>query len=359
MTVGKSTRTHHEESDKNDALGRKLITDSVYPPVSGPASQPCATDLSTGILCLERVRTLTGNAELNRLAEQLLQDDGRRLGPTLLRRCMPRFYAHARRVRKERAVLRRWGWSVNVDELANTEIVDTRLLIMLGKMMDVAMDGAAVHAGVQHTYGYLLSTVMTPFGYKRDRWIQPTIELGFGLPESTLQAFPKRGTLLANLTCFLDQLAFPNQRLPKIIGTRPVLPTPLRIDRNQPKRKNKAAPELRAKRSVENGWRITERLTSRRKGLSRRLEIYTDLIPFPYSSNTADVGLLVYSLRENESPPKLITTFPIGPSMMENMLDGQPYGSNVEVRLRFNAYVKGYFGRVVRGKRSCTALPGD
>ena len=43
------------------------------------------------------------------------------------------------------------------------------------------MTGRAVHSGHMHTYGYLLTNLRTPFGFKRTRWTSSTIGLGLGL----------------------------------------------------------------------------------------------------------------------------------------------------------------------------------
>ncbi len=276
---------------------------------------------------------MTSNIELNRLTARLLENAGDLVVAARLREQMPRFYSHLRRVKKERAVLGRWGHSVNVDELTGTEIVDPRLLLMLGQATDVPMNGPAYHAGVQHTYGYLLSAIKTPFGYKRDRWIQPTIEHGFGLPQSSLQAFPKRGTLLANLTNFLTNITCPDQRPPRIIGANSPI---TRFDFRQ-----------------LSGWRITERVGQGSKSRRRTLEIRTDLIPFLHVPKQGSVALLVYSIRENDLPIKLITTFPIGAAALDELLSDKPLGRSVDVRLRFNAHAQGFCGRIIRGSREC------
>jgi hypothetical protein len=98
---------------------------------------------------------------------------------------------------------------VNFDEHAHAQIVAMPVLAALGKRLGVRGEGAHVHAGLQHTYGYLLSTLATPFGYKRARWVDGEIERGLGLPAGLLGPTPVKGTLYANVTCLLTRMVFP------------------------------------------------------------------------------------------------------------------------------------------------------
>jgi hypothetical protein len=245
-----------------------------------------------------------------------------------MRAQMPRFLAHLKRVRGERAVLRRWGKCVNVDEFSGTEIVAPRILEMLGRQTGADMKPPALHAGVQHTYGYLLSLTPTPFGFKRSRWLQPTIEAGFDLPPGSLQAFPRRGTLLTNLTDFLSQLALREQRSLKILGPHPV--------------STSWSP------SGVSGWRVRETITTER---STEVVLQIDLIPFIHPPRAGQCALLVYSMSVNNQPVRLITTFPIDDAMLTEMLE-LPRGRRVEIRPRFNAHVSDLGNQPLPGRRS-------
>src|SRR5262249_2770464 len=97
---------------------------------------------------------------------------------------------------------------VNVDEYAGQTIVHPEILRAIGELAGVRMRSPVVHAGLQHTYGYLFSLIETPYGAKRDRWVTTDLETGFGLELSLLGEKPHDGTLLANLTWFLGRIVF-------------------------------------------------------------------------------------------------------------------------------------------------------
>ena len=225
---------------------------------------------------------------LPKLSEQLSAAASERDRFTRLRVGMPRLFRHLRRVGKERSVLTRWGRSVNTDEFANQDIVAPDILSLLGEIIGVPMRPPGFHAGIQHTYGYLLSRIATPYGFKRDRWIQSTIEGGFGLPRQSLQALPRRGTLLGNLTIFLSRLSLRDQPPVKIVGSMA----------------NFNVSEL----DDVKGCRIEEsfQLRSGSGTRHRDLQLRTDLFPFPRpTSDDRDRSLLVYSIREGTKPAKL------------------------------------------------------
>jgi hypothetical protein len=270
-------------------------------------------------------------SDLPRLAKSLINAADDRARKTLLRQQQPRFYSHLRRLAVERFALGRWGRSVNLDELAGIEIVDPSILRLIGAVTGTAMKAPGYHAGLQHTYGYLLSLIETPFGFKRDRWITSTIEDGFGLPANSLQAFPNRGTLLVNLTAFLSQLSLADQNRLRTTGA--------------------VASFDRVEFSQIRGQRIVEQANFRdRSNAPQRIEIRTDIIPFLHTGRDAQ-SLLVYTLRRNSGPAKLITTFPIGTAAATDLLDRSRLGGKQPIRLRFNAYLEGFPSTGTTGKR--------
>ena len=118
-----------------------------------------------------------------------------------LRECVPLVVAQLEKDGSREALLNLWGTSSNADASSpDTPTVHPLLLSELGKLAGKEMGGEVVHAGLMHTYGYLLSNLKTPFGFKRARYTQPTVELGLGLPKGLLSPRPNNGTLLANLT---------------------------------------------------------------------------------------------------------------------------------------------------------------
>ena len=106
------------------------------------------------------------------------------------------------------ALLELWGESINYDELANGEIVRPETLAFLAARLGAAGPrGRIIHAGLEHTYGYLFSLLPTKFGFKRARWVRPDIEQGLGLPRGAAGPAPSEGTLLSNITCLAGGIA--------------------------------------------------------------------------------------------------------------------------------------------------------
>lgn len=233
-----------------------------------------------------------------------------------------------------------WGRSSNLDELAGVAIVEPGVLAALGELARVPSGGPIVHAGLQHTYGYLLSTIVTPFGYKRDRWVSPRLEQGFGLPSDVLGPNPSQGTLLANATLFAGSTAF-------------------RGDENATVRLHRIAPSAaKAVRRLDftkfEQCRIVESLSLRDSaGRFRSIRIRTDLVPFPCPvAGCVENCLLVYSIEDSSQPgARLITLFSVAPPFVVELTRPDQFGAAVEIRTRFNAFVPGLAGRTFIGRR--------
>jgi hypothetical protein len=233
-----------------------------------------------------------------------------------------------------------WSLSSNFDELANVAIVEPAVLAAIGEIAGIALDGSIVHAGLQHTYGYLLSTIETPYGYKRDRWVSPFLEQAFGLPSDALGPDPTEGTLLANATMIAGLAAFrgDNIAIKRLRRVAPAASKPVRkLDFTQFEQ-----------------TRILESLSLRDSaGRFRSVRIRTDLVPFPCPvSGTDDTTLLIYSVADSgQSGAQLVTLFPVGLPMVADLTHRDRFGSNVEIRTRFNAFVPGVSGQTLIGRR--------
>lgn len=257
---------------------------------------------------------------------------------TSLAELAPALHAEIAQASAVRATLAFWARSRNVDELVGAPIVEPEILAGLGALARVPMRGAVVHAGVQHTYAYLLSNRRTPYGMKRTRWVAPALERGFGLRPRALRPLPRGGTLLTNLTWFLGQIA---------LADLPVARARLR--RLEPH----VAPQLLtypfARLQVT---RITETVrvpTPRMRAVS----LVTDLVALPHpprAGRRAPHALLVYSVREGTAPPRLVTAFPIDRATWRATL-ALPRGA-VEIRARYNLFVAGLSGKPRPGRRS-------
>ena len=207
-------------------------------------------------------------------------------------------------------------------------------------------DGPIVHAGLQHTYGYLLSTIVTPFGYKRDRWLSPWLEQGFGLPPDVLGPNPSRGTLLANATLLAGSAAFRGDA------------TAARRLRRIATAAAAAVRKLDFTRLAQT--RIVESLSLRdAAGRFRSIRIRTDLVPFPRPvEGCVENCLLVYSVEDSSRPgARLTTLFPVAPPFVAELTHPRQFGPAVEIRPRYNAAVPGLGRETLRGRRVLEHFP--
>jgi hypothetical protein len=259
----------------------------------------------------------------------------------VLQKQCPHIYRQLVRLRECRGLFSLWGRSRNVDEYAEQLIVHPAILQTISQLTNVPMHGQIVHAGLEHTYGYLFSLVETPFGYKRERWTSPTIEDGFGIRSPTLRAEPAEGTLLANLTWFAGHMAFRDR------------PRELRCLRRMsghisPVVENYPYASL-------NLCRIVEEISCR-GGKSRcpDVQLQTDLVPFPHppAGRNADNHLLIYScFNARASRSRLITAFPVTQASVRELTAPETQGEVLLEHLPYNAYVRGLSGRTLRVRR--------
>jgi hypothetical protein len=270
--------------------------------------------------------------ELQEAARAMIHaaQSGRPALPVLRTRC-PHVARQIVQDRKHRPLLALWGRSVNVDENTGEIIVHPAILEAIGELAGLPMHGRFVHAGLQHTYGYLFSLIDTPYGRKRDRWLSTSLEEGFGLEPSLLGDRPARGTLLANLTGFLGRIvhrgAVRSVRLLQA-HARAIAPQIMAYDYDS----------LRVSRIVEETGKIA---------------LLTDLVPYPQRPQSADAesALLIYSVKRTTRPLRLITAFPVKSEYVRELQASARDGGEVDIRLRYNAYVPGLYGKTVRGRR--------
>jgi hypothetical protein len=259
----------------------------------------------------------------------------------VLRKKCPHIYQQIRQLRACHPLLTLWGRSDNVDDNARLPIVHPAILQAIGELAGVPMRGRIVHAGLEHTYGYLFSLIETPYGYKRDRWTQSTIEDGFDIREPTLRDHPTAGTLLTNLTWFVGHIAFRDR--PRELG---------RLRRMS--RDVSSVVEQYPYSSLEV-CRIVEEVTG--FGVAekcRTLQLQTDLIRFPRPpvESERDNHLLVYSaLNERADSARLITVFPVTQDVVEELTARAKQGEAQVKGLPYNAYVRQLSGRTFQVRR--------
>ena len=225
--------------------------------------------------------------------------------PTAIASAAPALWASVARDAEAKALHAEWGRSRNVDEHEHAPIVDAGILSALGARLGVAGDGEVVHAGLQHTYGYLFSTLWTAFGYKRARWVDGELERGLGLAPGLLGPSPPSGTLYANVTCVLARLALSPGSWDLVAHACAG-----------------AAPQVRLAPRAHRGLREDVGAVSLR----------TD-----WFALSPKRWLLVYSASV-DGRERLLTSFPVDQSVVD-ALGAQPLGEHVAIVARYNAVV--------------------
>lgn len=304
---------------------------------------------------------------------------------SLLEQLLPDLDAQLRSDAKRGAWKKLWGKSINFDELAQGVIVHPAILQTLSDKLRIPMGplhlthqaggnapglrdprppggeaGAPgdalreaarsmptdesghqlVHAGLEHTYGYLFSVLRTSFGYKRARWVEGEIARGFGLAEGLLSPRPSEGTLFANVTYFAGRIAFRDEpsKIALLKRSAAGLPKALRdfpFGRLKPVRLDESV-------SAKDGT-----------GDVRTVSLRTDLVPFLASAAPGKSShLLIYSIKDpSRGGSALITAFPVAASFVEMVLKPEDLGDGRPVKSRYNAYVEGVSGKTLTGAR--------
>jgi hypothetical protein len=264
----------------------------------------------------------------------------------LLKKICPNVCRQIVRDGKTPGLLSLWGRCLNVDENVGQVIVHPAILEAIGALAGLPMRGRIVHAGLQHTYGYLFSLLETPYGSKRDRWVSTEPERGFGIDRSLLSDRPKDGTLLANSTWFLGRIVYRDRprsvrQLEQIAGA--------------------VAQELIA---YDFGrlpvCRLEEVVSGGRTG--REIVLVTDLVayPNPPADPEADSTLLIYAVRNGcRAPLKLITAFPVRTQAAQDLKASVSQRGPADVRVRYNAYIPGLAGKTLPGRRCMAKRPAQ
>lgn len=308
-----------------------------YPSENSNAPHPKCNNLLNGYV-LKKEKMPPSGSDLEQAAREMTKAaaKGRPVLP-LLRRLCPEIFHQIVRDGKTPGLLSLWGQSVNVDENVRRLIVPPAILHAIGHLAGIPMKGRIVHAGLQHTYGYLFSLLDTPYGLKRDRWLATDMERALGLGPSLLSPQPRRGTLLANLTFFLGQIVFQgNEKCLQALASL--------VDAVGPSIARYPFGELRVTRILEEVALGT-----------KRIRIRTDLLAYPHPPPEAGgpKTLLIYSTQKGiQGPIQLVTAFPVRPEFEKELKASAQSSDQVDVRLQFNAYVRGMLGRTFLGRRS-------
>ena len=110
----------------------------------------------------------------------LIRDGGD--AATLLRDRLPWFVVQIR-ADAEAGRCAEWGRSTVIDDNVGGAVIPQPLFDELHSLAGLPERWPVGNAGVMHVYGYLLSTVPTPYGPKRNRWLNSQLSGALGLAD--------------------------------------------------------------------------------------------------------------------------------------------------------------------------------
>ena len=217
-----------------------------------------------------------------------------------------------------------WGESYNYDELKKAETVDRAILDEILSLAKVPVPRGPketiVHAGVEHTYGYLFSNLLTSFGYKRDRWVSGEISQGLGWSPDTISPSPSKGTLMGNVTFLMASISL--RKNPSALPDFTTWELPAELKSFDPT-------QFKIQTLQE-----TVQLTK-----SRKVMLQTDLLEFQQKLGK-NTHLLVYSVLDSSiGKQRLITAFPVNSGFVDGVLDSSKLGSDKTIKTRYNTHV--------------------
>lgn len=209
-----------------------------------------------------------------------------------------------------------WGQSLNFDSGAKKIIVDHNIMADLQGLFGIKNDNQIVHAGIIHSYGYLFSTILTPYGYKRKRWIAPTLNYAFGLSANSLSPEALEGGLFSNITYFAGSLVFKDK-------------TQLNLLKNVSK-------EIFT-------FDYSKLKLDRVEEIIKEYTLVTTLVKLPLKkSGEENDYLLIYSTIDHRLGKELlVTAFPVTQDSYQKIVAPETLGSNQKITIRYNAYLAG------------------
>lgn len=232
-------------------------------------------------------------------------------------------------------VLDFWGKSLNFDSGAKKQIISDAIISDLQKKFKLSNDNKVVHAGVTHTYGYLFSVLDTPYGTKRKRWIEPTLNYGFGFQGNGLSPETMQGSLLSNVTYFAGKLGFRDEER-----------------KQQLDQLKNVSPEVR-----NFDYKKVARTVLEEEVAATPITLRTTLVKLPFKQPQEESDyLLIYTVlnqkeKQSEKREVLITAFPIKKDAYAKTVDPSGLGKNQPVVVRYNAYVEGLMEQKWTGVR--------
>ena len=218
-----------------------------------------------------------------------------------------------------------WGTAKNFDDNAKATIVDLKILNCLTEKLNLKSSiqqqagFETIHAGVQHTYAYLFSNLMTPYGYKRARWTKDDLQKGLGLSPLLLTPQTKHGAFLTNVTYLFAKFAFKDDAaLLKKLENKSLAPELLKFKAETFEVKN-----------------VKETIAE------KNFVLHTTFVKLlPGNTATTNTHLLIYWIENTTTHSKsLITGFPVEQSFVDKAFDPKNMGPNRPISLRYNVWV--------------------
>ncbi len=115
-----------------------------------------------------------------------------------------------------------WGRSTVVDENTAEPVLSPALFDELHRQAGITAAWPVGNAGLLHCYGYLLSLAETPYGAKRDRWLEPALALACGREAAAFAPWASGATLLERATTSASALLdHGRERLDLVVDARP------------------------------------------------------------------------------------------------------------------------------------------
>ncbi|MCX6526146.1 MAG: hypothetical protein NTX58_15490 [Actinobacteria bacterium] len=203
----------------------------------------------------------------------------------------------------DEALLDRWGSSTTTEKNGSASVPQALAQLFATRLGSHAgLDYG--HAGLNHTYGYLLSPVPTKHGRKRHRWTSQEVAHTLGIPGKwplSQGSSPQQG-MLAEVTAALESVAPLN---------RPdAWSSPATATATAHALAMKVLRELPANGESTNGTRWTARTR-----VLRRADLTAE------QASKGDQLLLVYSLSVDAGPERYITAFPVSAAWYAELKD--------------------------------------
>lgn len=99
-----------------------------------------------------------------------------------------------------------WGTSTVIDENTRTAVVSPVVFAALHARAEITAQWPVGNAGLLHVYGYLLSSVPTPHGLKRERWLNGALARAYGFADDEFVPWARSQTLLQRVSGAATQL---------------------------------------------------------------------------------------------------------------------------------------------------------